>query len=214
MSDTAVPSQKEVEYIDALSRPQVVEAYSRWSNFSNGEKRCFSLLGKSPCSVLDIGCGAGRFLYWKDVLVNRYVGIDASLRMIESARAAFPGKDFRHGDIMEQEFSDGEFDLILLLHNVLDMLHPKVRRSDLLNRVGRYLKNDGSVIVSSHLIHSKDESSRYFEEDYHGAKVYCYRSHLSDFCKELELEDLLVDMAVRDYRSEHADWAYIVARKK
>jgi SAM-dependent methyltransferase len=213
VSEALEQSAKEAAYIDALSRPEIVKAYAEWSEFSSGEESCFALIGAGPVSILDIGCGAGRFLYWEKASIRRYVGIDASESMIESAKIAFPERDFRIGDVLGESFPENEFDVVLLLHNVLDMFHPISRRDEMISRVGRCLKPGGIAVVSSHLLHPNMGIPGYFKEDYHGAEVFCYRSRFADFCAELETAGFLVDLAVRDFRGLSADWAYAVARK-
>lgn len=83
----------------------------------------------APLSVLDVGCGNGRFglfladRFGKDHL--HYVGLDSSAALLERARAALVGIDarFEEHDIVEQppDPSLGQFGLVVLfgvLHHV------------------------------------------------------------------------------------------------
>lgn len=54
--------------------------------------------------VLDVGCGFGRLIsvfeeLSGEFIIPRYIGVDASERMLENARARYPGYDFRKGSI-------------------------------------------------------------------------------------------------------------------
>jgi SAM-dependent methyltransferase len=63
-------------------------------------------------SVLDCGCGAGRFARLAADRGATVAGIDASSELIEIAADAVPEGDFRVGDIEKLPWSDGSFDLV------------------------------------------------------------------------------------------------------
>jgi len=62
-------------------------------------------------SVLDLGCGNGSLTAELAKRYQRVVGTDQSERMIEAARAAYPGIDFRVMDALDMPFDD-EFDAV------------------------------------------------------------------------------------------------------
>ena len=73
---------------------------------------------KRPISVLDIGCGTGRFIY---CLKNTdyYLGLDSAPHMLQQARAPLRQEritvkqmDFICADIFNIDLSDKKFDLI------------------------------------------------------------------------------------------------------
>ncbi len=66
------------------------------------------------CSLLDVGCGTGDFLYhlMKHDLNVSYTGTDISEKMIESCTARFPENNFLHIDINEISESD-KFDFVV-----------------------------------------------------------------------------------------------------
>jgi ubiquinone/menaquinone biosynthesis C-methylase UbiE len=74
-------------------------------------------------SLLEVGCGGG---YYSDVLATLveggvdYVGVDYSGAMIDTARAAFPGTRFEHGDATALAFADGSFDIVM---NGVSLMH-------------------------------------------------------------------------------------------
>lgn len=63
-------------------------------------------------SVLDIGCGAGRFCR---IVADRGAtisGIDATPALVEIARERIPDGDLRVGDMEELPWADGSFDVV------------------------------------------------------------------------------------------------------
>src|SRR6266508_3990719 len=62
--------------------------------------------------VLEVGCGLGDLL--ASLEASRAVGIDASTRMVELARARHPGLDLRVCDVEADLLPDGPFDYIVL----------------------------------------------------------------------------------------------------
>ncbi len=88
-------------------------------------------------SVLDIGCGTGALCSELcDRKQCRVVGVDLSLRMLEFARASFPGVRFLHLDATDlSAIEDASFDVatvLLLVHELplearLRVLHEALR---------------------------------------------------------------------------------------
>jgi ubiquinone/menaquinone biosynthesis C-methylase UbiE len=71
-------------------------------------------------SVLDIGCGSGRYLTaLAEVGVTRAVGLDISGPMLEMARRRVAALDGCHIDLVESDFlqwaSDEQFDLVIAM---------------------------------------------------------------------------------------------------
>lgn len=62
-------------------------------------------------SVLDCGCGAGRFARLAADRGAQVAGIDASEALLEIARERTPQGDFRAGDLESLPWPDGSFDL-------------------------------------------------------------------------------------------------------
>ena len=67
-------------------------------------------------SVLDVGCGLGDFLDWVQAagMEVHYTGVDLTPRMIESARARFPGKAFILGSLFDaRDQLEDSYDFVL-----------------------------------------------------------------------------------------------------
>ena len=89
--------------------------------------------------VLEIGCGAGRFLASAQRSLGfQGHGVDISSEMIESAKSANPGPSYSVMDSSNLEFEDDTFDYVLfnyVLHHV-DDLEGTIREA---RRVARHI---------------------------------------------------------------------------
>ena len=88
----------------------------RWY-FDRIHTRTLDLIGtgQSPESVLDVGCGTGRFLRkiksrWPSASLS---GIDPAEGMITKARLYLPGASFVVGSAESLPFPDASFDLVI-----------------------------------------------------------------------------------------------------
>jgi predicted TPR repeat methyltransferase len=204
-------SQAERDYIAAMSRSPVVTAYAQWVTLSRTEEVCLSAAFSKGCSVLDLGCGAGRLALRVRNDASKYVGVDASEEMLAVARGACPGLAFVRSDLLDFETDDEGWDAILLMGNVLDYLQPLDRRDALIGRCKAWLKSGGAIVGSSHLV-KPGQSRGYYAEHYHGAIVENYRASFGEIISEVEAHGLEVALAYRDDRAQPADWCYWVAR--
>lgn len=210
-SDT--PSENEINYVRALSRPSIIKAYSNWNQLSDIERFLLNLYIKSDSKIIDLGCGTGRIVRTIELNTKNYLGIDCSLEMICAAQELSPNYKFICEDILNPSNHGETYDVVLLMNNVIDMLHPHDRREAAFKLFEKYLKPDGTLIYSSHLL-ANNSRAGYFEENYHGAIVNTYRASFSQLCEEAEKNGLEIKMAARDYRIQNADWLYIAAKTR
>ncbi|WP_298976188.1 class I SAM-dependent methyltransferase [uncultured Roseobacter sp.] len=97
--------------------------------------------------VLDYGCGTGTTACEIAGHVKEIQGIDISARMIEiatgkAAKANIANVDFAQGDIFDDQFEEGSFDVILafnMLHTVPDPQKVVQRTLELLKPGGTFL---------------------------------------------------------------------------
>jgi 2-polyprenyl-3-methyl-5-hydroxy-6-metoxy-1,4-benzoquinol methylase len=135
--------------------PRFFAGYSQMDRFRSGwgaamEHASFvELLGDvAGRRVLDLGCGAGQLaLRLAQAGVARVVGIDASERMLEVARArsAHPRVAYCRATMEDADFADGAFDLVvssLALHYVRDY-------AGLVRRIARWLAPGGRLVFST-----------------------------------------------------------------
>lgn len=208
----AAPSER--QYVAAMSRPEVVQAYAEWDSYSVAEELCLSLIGHDKLtSIVDLGCGAGRLARRLASISECYVGIDSSAPMIDVARLTAPRATFFLGDMVSFPLDPESFTLALVMHNSLDNLAPESRRRRLIENCYHALIAGGHLIVSSHTTDLDRQKRGYYQEDYHGTLVSNFRTSLAEFVSEVEAVGLRVDLAVRDFRGDVSDWAYLVATK-
>ena len=103
---------------------------------------------KRPFSILDVGCGAGRFLFYvrKNLKNVKLTGIDYSSRAILFAKAFCPDIEFILGDILNDDLLREKYDIITLIE-VLEHI-PSADISFLLKRISEKINNDGFLFVT------------------------------------------------------------------
>src|SRR5205085_229663 len=85
--------------------------------------RCLTRLPLAEKAALDVGCGSGRWSRWLTQQGARVIGVDATEAMLQAARAAAPGIDFRHMSATALEFPAASFDLAVCI-TVIQHLQP------------------------------------------------------------------------------------------
>lgn len=97
----------------------------------------------NPSSVLDVGCGDGRFIGALGREIDRRVGIDLSERAIRFAKAFIPNVNFRAIDAGELHET---FDLVVAIE-VLEHI-PDERTDEFLKTLAERTNIGGHVIIS------------------------------------------------------------------
>ncbi len=108
-----------------------------------------SLLGQHPfASLLDIGCGDGRFLreVRRRFARPRLLGIDVSENAVRWARALNPGLEFQTLDLLERRL-DEQFDAVTLLE-VVEHVSPE-RLPDVLRAAAAHLRPGGRLVLTT-----------------------------------------------------------------
>jgi tRNA (uracil-5-)-methyltransferase TRM9 len=109
----------------------------------------------APLSVLDVGCGNGRFgvfLAEEDRVPLTYVGLDNSVALLEHARRALGSlaqvqAELREHDIIEAPNLNGEVDLVVLF-GVMHHVPSKARRLALMRTLSACMKTGGLLIFA------------------------------------------------------------------
>ncbi len=100
--------------------------------------------------VLDLGCGAGRVLYYLVMLGADAHGLDLSVAMVEHCRRTIPEATVVQGDLATlTEHVEGRFRMVLAPNNLLDVFNDAERRH-VLGQIREILDPDGVLIFSSH----------------------------------------------------------------
>ena len=140
-----------------FARDDVVAEYASFDFVLWPERRIFEELRERLTSsrVLDIGVGAGRTTLQLVPIVEEYVGIDTSEKMIEACRERFgraPGDPrFAVADVRDLEgFQDDSFDLVLFSFNGMDTVGDDDDRARSLREIHRVTRPGGLYCFSSH----------------------------------------------------------------
>lgn len=103
---------------------------------------------KDGDSVLDVGCGNGRLIKAFEGKKVKYVGVDASEKLIELARNEVAGYEFLVANILELgKIPQVNFDYVFSIA-VLHHLPGEKLRVDALRQLKNKIKNDGKIILT------------------------------------------------------------------
>lgn len=168
---------------------------------------------KTPLSILDLGCGNGRFLdYFSKKFPNchvEYLGVDQSGEMLRIAREKF--KNLKDVSFQESTISydyienlDRNFDMVLAL-GILH--HFPQRRLDFVIQLCEILKNQGISVVSLWNFENipKDKKTQlvHFADDYllswqgEKDKRYCHSfssNEVEEICSSIKLKGYKVNI--------------------
>lgn len=148
MSTESLPNRE-----DYWSSPQSVAEYTREPFLFRGERSAFAALGPAGLAgrrVLEVGCGGGRASHFLHRAGAILTAIDISPTLIAAARARAPLIDFREGNVLDLDFEDQTFDLVVFAFNGLDAIYPDRARRRALSEIARVLRPGGRFIFSSH----------------------------------------------------------------
>lgn len=99
-------------------------------------------------SLLDVGCGEGRFL---SEAAKRFpgrdlLGLDFSARAIDFARLLNPDLKFVCGDLMNGALADEQFDVVTLVETLEHV--PPANRSGFVSGLRRHVKQNGLLLLT------------------------------------------------------------------
>ncbi len=111
---------------------------------------------KTDDSILDLGCGNGRF--WEVVrdLNVKYIGADISEGLLKIASKKYPEATFQKIDFLKLPYESNSFDKVYCLaviHHIPSCKYQKI----FLSEIYRVLKPDGKLILTSwYLLYKKE----------------------------------------------------------
>ena len=134
---------------------------------------------KPGATILDIGCGSGRDLLWFKKRGFKVIGFERSPGLASLAMENV-GCEVIEGDFEAHDFSQLSVGAIMLVGALVHLPHSKV--PEVLNSVGRALKDDGILFLSL----KKGEGNT---SDSHGRVSYLWNDgELRDLFKDLGLD--------------------------
>jgi demethylmenaquinone methyltransferase/2-methoxy-6-polyprenyl-1,4-benzoquinol methylase len=116
-----------------------------------GCDKAYEMLGKSKISqIIDVACGTGDLLlYWKDraakkgIIVDKYIGIDPSVGMLDVAKHKVEFADFIEGQANDMPFKDESCEIVSISYGIRNV----VDRKKGLSEFYRVLKPGGIVVI-------------------------------------------------------------------
>ena len=111
----------------------------------HGEARLLASLAAPGTRVLDAGCGTGRVAVELDRRGYAVTGVDLDTSMLDEARAAAPGLDWRVADLAGLEL-ERRYDVALLAGNVMVYLTPGTEAA-VVARVAGHLLPGGLLVA-------------------------------------------------------------------
>lgn len=106
-------------------------------------------VGTGTKPLLDVGCGIGHISKYLADFGFRIVGIDLSPRMIEKAKALYPGILFETSDMRAMHFPDGSFSGVLSLYSIIHFDYQTI--AEVFKEINRVLVSGGSFLLSFHI---------------------------------------------------------------
>ncbi len=132
----------------------VKDGYARWSKIYDDapnplirveEPVVRAMIDASPAGdALDAACGTGRHTVYLAERGHRVIGIDATVEMLEKARARVPGVDLRQGDLESLPLDDASVDLAVCALALSHLPDPTKAIAEL----ARVLRPGGRLILS------------------------------------------------------------------
>jgi ubiquinone/menaquinone biosynthesis C-methylase UbiE len=174
--------------------------YARWSEtydqpgnalISVEQPVVWSILDSlPPGEALDAGCGTGRHASHLVDLGHRVVGVDASPEMLDKARAAVPGAEFRAGDLTSLPVETASVHVAVCALAIEHVVELELVIAEL----ARVVRPGGTVVLSD--LHPTPRAlggAAYFQDASGGAGVVRGHRHLhGDYLRAFGKADLAV----------------------
>jgi SAM-dependent methyltransferase len=135
---------------------------------------------RSPCRILDIGCGAGLPVTAALSRIGTVVGVDISSVQLELARENVPSAQLIHGDIMAQDFAAASFDAVVAFYALSHL--PRAEHAELIARVARWTMPGGYLLATV----PRSDDPVYIWDDFFGVTMYWSQYETSWYRERLE----------------------------
>lgn len=173
----------------------IAERYLATRSVFDNETHLTSLAGRLEpgASVLDVGCGSG--VPVASTLSSggfSVLGIDASRRQIELARANVPGARFEVADMKALQPSDYSVDCVVAFYSVYHV--PREMHANLYAAFHGFLSSRGGLAFL--LLGTKDWDG--YKDDFHGGKMYWSSFSLDEELKLIEHAGFTIESVAFD----------------
>lgn len=146
---------------------QAKDIYDTWGSLTTGSYEVVSMIidKYKPASILDAGCGAGRFFpIYKEKGIDDITGFDISRKALKLASKAFPDVKLMRIRFEDMEFGPKRFDLTisnrsleLVPKSISDMVIKKICFSTRLVYVSELTESEGIPEAKYMFIHNYEE---------------------------------------------------------
>lgn len=174
------------KYANDFSKTRVLP----WSGWNKVQKFL-----KEDISILDIGCGNGRFLEFATKKLDKfsYIGIDNSTELLKIAKERYPKRIFINVDLEDNwtEVLDRKgYDLIVVF-GVLHHIKSFRTRAELIKVLGSFLEKEGVLILTWWRFYEFEKykkklrklNVRYNSDDFSNMDFYMsFGSYATRFC--------------------------------
>ena len=116
--------------------------------------------GREP--VWDIGCGPGQTVKYLKELGVKISGLDLSEKMLEQARTANPGVEFRKGNMLDLEFQERSVAAALSFYSIVHFSETQAQKA--FDEIYRVLKVGGIFLLAFHIGEETLHVDELFEE--------------------------------------------------
>ncbi|WP_341312381.1 class I SAM-dependent methyltransferase [Paraburkholderia sp. IMGN_8] len=147
--------QSELDRVNriAWNSPDATREFTTEKTFSDpGEQAAFDWIGPRCAGqpLLDIGIGAGRTIPLMTAISSDYTGVDYTLKLLEMAKARYPGLDLRHMDARDMSaLPSAHYGLVEFSWNGIDCVDYD-DRVKILKEMYRVLRPGGYLLFSTH----------------------------------------------------------------
>lgn len=199
-----------------------------------GWLQAVSLLKKhQPLSILDVGCGNGRFLSFikqEGILYKKYLGIDNSKELIGIAKKSFSEakERFQISDVETEsilEYKDSKSFNCIVMFGLMHHIRSKEKRKQLIDEAFTLIKESGIVIITfwqfktdisflnTHIVEdlgNDDYILRFGKE----AKRFCHFTsdeEIAELCSDIP-QSAIITKFKADGKNQHMN-AYVILEK-
>ncbi|MEJ2633890.1 MAG: methyltransferase [Calditrichia bacterium] len=165
--------------------------YEKWANYI---KKIIQAHHELPVTVLDIGCGTGRFIAELTKLKIPAEGCDPSAAMLKVAAQRLPDTQFRIDSLPElKHIEPGRYPVMTCLYDSINYLNSLEEITRSLDRVYELLPDNGLFIFDAV---SRIFCQHYFdgfnEQDVINKKIAYVRSSFYDFKNQQQINEFKI----------------------
>lgn len=139
-----------IEQYNALAPQYAQTADDRFKRRAYDRARYDVVLGlaQEDAPVVDLGCGPGHVVDYIEKAGRKCLGIDASERMLEAARARFPKREFQNANFEALPFGRDELGGMIAAWSLIHL--PRESLSARLNVLATHLKPQAPLLLVLH----------------------------------------------------------------